>query len=212
MVGKASIALVVIFLLLPGLIGNVEAQEKAAQKSAIRVDEEFLSVKLNKAPADRTFRTIADKANIVVRLDETLFQVPLTDEFDKLPLDEGLRRLIGKFQIQNFAMGFLEDQTGRRRVVSVDILAPGSGIFQEFGKNPAAGPKMGKGVQIQKARTMDPGQRKKYEKTGALPAHIPEGIQLRKERGDKLPGGWSWKYEEYNINGEAMGTPPGQSP
>lgn len=201
-----TITLIVSLLIFAVSDRGLEAQEKGAKKPDIRVEGGTLTVNLDKAPAGQVFRTIAQKGKIGVRIDESLLKVPLTDEFEKLPLEQGLRRLISQFQSQNFAMGYVADPAGGRRVVSLEILPPGGqqGTVQEFGKSAvgAEGTKMSKGVQIQKERGLNPAQQKKFEQTGSLPTHIPEGIMLRKERGQYMPGGWSWKYDERSKNFE----------
>ena len=209
MTSKAA-TLVVSLLLGPALDQGIEAQERVVRKREIRVEEGLLSVSLDRALAGQVFQTIAQRGKILIQLDETLLKVPLTEEFEQVPLEEGLRRLIGQFQIQNFAMGYVAEPAGGRRLASVEILAPGGqGAVREFGKRaapgvPQEGDELSKGQLIQRDRGLKPGAQKHFEKTGELPTRVPVGIELRKERGDRMPGNWSWKYDQYRENKEAM--------
>ena len=198
------------------------AGTSAPEKPRIVSDNGLLSVALKSVPASEVFRALAQKERLVIRLDETLLKVPLTDEFARLPLEEGLRRLIRQLQTDNFLLGYVEEPGGGHRVVSAEILVKGSsGAVKEFGSQTASsarGPSTAdkgdktipRGRKMQIDRGLNPGQQKYVERTGKMPPHltqIPEGIQLRMERGEDL-GGWQWKVDRAQKAQMAAGAQP----
>lgn len=198
-----------------------EAQEKDAKKGEVQVEAGLLSVKLDKAPAGELFQKISEQGKMVVRLDETLLKAPVTEEFDNLPLEEGLRRLIGQLKTDNFVMAYVAEPGGQRRVVSVEILARGSpGVAQQLGsvsarvEEPAGVPK---GIKKRIERGLNKGGQKQFERTGKMPQNvtkIPLGLLLKKERGEDLGPGSAWKFEralKYSA-GEGSGAPETKPP
>ena len=186
-----------ILLILPG---PLDVAMGAGEPEAVRVERGLLSVNLDRSPAGQVFQEISEKAKIVIRVDATLVDFPLTEQFEKVSLEEGLQRLSSSFQSQNFAIGYVADPTGGRRVVSLDILVPGGqGKVWEFGTGAAGGgtdeQMIPKGLQKKMVRALNPGLKKRFERTGALETEIPEGMQLKKERGERMPGAWPWKYD-----------------
>lgn len=200
------------FTLFLFLLWSTEASSVAAaalEKPRIVIDNGLLSVVLKRVPASEVFRVIAGKENLLIRLDGSLLKVLLTDEFERLPLEEGLIRLIGQLKTDNFLLGYVAEPGGGRRVVSAEILAKGSaGVVEEFGsqtfssvndrERPDKDDKtIPKGRRMQIERGLNPGQQRRAERTGKMPAsvtRIPEGVRLRMERGEDL-GGWQWKVD-----------------
>jgi hypothetical protein len=203
------ITLFTLFMLFFIVAEGLGAGTAALQKPRIVIDNGLLSVALESVPAREVFRAIAQKERLIIRLDEGLLKVPLTDQFERLPLEEGLRRLIRQLQTDNFLLGYVEDLAGGPRVVSAEILAKGSsGVVEQFGGQAAAsarGPAtvdkgdktIPRGRKMQIERGLNPGQQKHVERMGKMPGsvtRIPEGVTLRMERGEDL-GGWQWKVD-----------------
>ena len=202
-------ALITLSMLLFIAAEGLGAGTAALQKPRIVIDNGLLSVALESVPAREVFRAIAQKERLIIRLDESLLKVPLTDGFENLSVEEGLIRLIRQLQTDNFLLGYVEAPGGGRRVVSAEILVKGSsGVVKEFGGQAAASARVPqgqstddktipKGIKMQMERGLNPGQQKHVERSGKMPrrvTQIPEGIMLRMERGEDL-GGWQWKVD-----------------
>jgi len=213
-----------LLVLVGSLASRAEAAGQAAKEREVQVDGWLLSVALDQIPVGEVFRIISEKRKIVVLISQSLVDVPVSEEFEKLPLDEGLRRLIAKLPNENFLMVYHTDLSGERHLRRVHILDSSSPQVQEFPANTlventtagskqdlpmlveeesAAGSeaqveKIPKGIQKQMERGLTPGQRKQFERTGELPrsvTHVPEGLRRKMERGEPSPPGAQSKVE-----------------
>ncbi len=188
----AALALaLLLWLVAPGQPIGAEEQPQARHDWRVRVEAGLFSVTLDQAPAGEVLGAVADQGTIVIRLDRTLLAVPLTDRFERLPLEQGLRRLIGQLRSQNFRIDFAAKAGGEPRVERVEILAA-SGP-QEVQTFSAAGadraPNGGK-----KDRPLNPGERGRFEREGGLPG-VPKGLQRKAEQGGGIPPGQAWRLE-----------------
>ncbi|MBI4260977.1 MAG: hypothetical protein HY658_10465 [Actinobacteria bacterium] len=209
-------------LLLVGLLGTaaLAAEEPGTARQEVRIEGGRLSVELERAPAARVFRALAEQGGMLVRLDRSLLEVPLTTRFDDVPLDRGLRRLIRLLQTDNFTIEFLGD-----RVERVEVLAATGPREAEEYRPAAAKAAEGepalpplesggipKGVRKQMERGLTPGQQRAYARTGRLPRdaiEVPEGLRLKKERGEPMPPGSAWKLEQaLRLQQETGQVPP----
>jgi len=178
------------------LAGFIPGAEGISEGREIEVEEGMLSVRLDRVPAGEVFHAIAREGGIAISLHESLAEIPLTAEFKALSLEEGLRRLISQLRTDNFLMSY-DEEDGRPELAGVDILAPGGegaarGLSDEKVAIAAEEKKIPKGVQKQMERGLNPGQKKRYERTGQLPRsaqHVPEGLLRKMERGEPIPPG-----------------------
>jgi len=214
-----------LLVLVGSLASRAEAAGQAAKEREVQVDGWLLSVALDQIPVGEVFRIISEKRKIVVLISQSLVDVPVSEEFEKLPLDEGLRRLIAKLPNENFLMVYHTDLSGERHLRRVHILDSSSPQVQEFPANtlvdntttgskqdlpmlveeelwPAGNEaqveKIPKGIQKKMERGLTPGQRKQFERRGELPrsvTHVPEGLRHKMERGEPLPPGAQSKVE-----------------
>ena len=209
-------------LLLAGLLGTaaLAAEEPGAGRQGVRLEGGRLSVDLERAPAARVFRALAEQGGMLVRLDRSLLDVPLTTRFDDVPLERGLRRLIGLLQTENFTIEFLGDRVERIEVLA----ATGPREAEEYRPAAAKAPEgepvlpplesgeIPKGVKKQMARGLSPGEQKVYARTGRLPRsaiEVPEGLRLKQERGEPMPAGAAWKLEQaLRLQQETGQVPP----
>ena len=211
---ETAIAGIFFSVLVGGLYGAAEGQEAGSPKLEVQVEEGLVSVSLNEAPAGDVFQTIARKGKIVIRLSNTLLDVPLSEELEGLPLEKGLRRLIARLgnDYNVFKAYGTAGPDRELRLLSLDILARGSpGAVQEFSARKGLGetqakriPKgekrIPKGLQEKMARGLPPGHQKILERTGKLPGEIkeiPEGLLRKLERGEPLPPGIQRKLDRY---------------
>ncbi len=84
-----------LWLVAPGQSIGAEEPPQARHDWQVRVEGGLLSIALDQAPAGEVFGAVADQGAIVIRLDRTLLAVPLTDRFERLSLEQGLRRTGG---------------------------------------------------------------------------------------------------------------------
>lgn len=198
------ISLIALLLFLP-LDGLIQAQEKGKRRD-IQVEGGVLSVALDQVPAKEVFEAIGQKGKIAILMDKSLFELPVTEEFDNVPLEEGLRRLIAQLQTGNFLISYLAGPGGERQVVKVEILAVGGATGGvELSSSPARDKpddmeplEIPKGIQKQITRGLNPAERKVYEQTGKLPRRltdIPKGFQEKIERGEELAPGQRLRLE-----------------
>lgn len=167
-------------------------QPRARHDWQVRVEEGQFSVALDQAPAGEVFGAVADQAMIVLRLDQTLLAVPLTDHFERLSLEQGLRRLIDQIRSQNFRIDFAAEAGGEPRIKQVDIFAAsGPREVQTF---PAASADQALNGVEKKDRPLNQGERARFEKNGGLPG-VPKGLQRNAERKGKIPPGNAWRFE-----------------
>lgn len=184
--------------LLPWLVAlgqpiGAEEPPQARHEWQVRVEGGLLSVALDGAPAGEVFGAIADQGKVVIRLDRTLLADPVTDRFDRLPLEQGLRRLIDRLRSRNFRIDFVAGAGGKARVDQVTVLAAsGPQEVQTFSAATDAEQKPnGDG---KKDRPLNPGELRRFEKAGGLPG-VPPGLQRKAERGGKIPPGNAWRLE-----------------
>jgi hypothetical protein len=175
-----------------GQTSGAEEQPRARHDWQVRVEAGLFSVALDQAPAGEVFSAVADQGKIVLQLDRTLLAVPLTDRFERLSLEQGLRRLIDQLRSQNFRIDFAAGAGGEPRVKRVDIFAAsGPGKFQTF--SAASADQTLNGVE-KKDRPLNQGERARFEKNGGLPG-VPKGLQRKAERKGKIPPGNAWRFE-----------------
>ncbi len=196
------------FALLPWLVAlgqpiGAEEPPQASHEWQVRVEGGLLSVALDRAPAGEVFGAIADQAKIVIRLDRTLLADPLTDRFEHLPPEQGLRRLIEHLWSQNFRIDFASEAGGEPRVQRVEILAAsGPQEVQTF--SAASTDQAPNGGKNKKDRPLNPGERARFEKDGGPPG-VPKGLQRKAERGKPIPAGNAWRFERA---AQILGTHP----
>jgi hypothetical protein len=192
---KSAALCIALFLWLVTLGQPIGAEQhpQARHESQVRLEGGLLSVALDGAPADEVFGAIAEQGKLVIQLDRALLATPLSDRFEALTLEQGLRRLIDQLQSHNFRIDFVGEPGGEPRVERVEILAA-SGA-QEV-KTFSAARNRGLATQGSAAqnRPLNPGERARFEKDGGLPG-VPKGLQRKAERGGKIPPGNAWRLE-----------------
>jgi len=191
MAAALSFALLTWIVALGQPIG-AEEQPRARHDWQVRVEAGLLSAALDRAPAGEVFSAVAQQGEIVLRLDRTLLDLPLTDHFERLPLEKGLRRLIEQLRSQNFRIDFAAEAGGEARVKQVDIFAAsGPQKVQTF--SAASADQALNGVE-KKDRPLSQGEQVRFEKKGGLPG-VPKGLQRKAERKGKIPPGNAWRFE-----------------
>ena len=187
------------------LVQPIGAQEQPQSRPDwhVRMEAGLLSASLNRVPADEVFGAIAEQGKLVIQLDRTLLTVPLTDRFERLPLEQGLRRLIGLLQSQNFRIDFVGQPGGEPRVERVEILAAsGPQEVQTF--SAARADQAANGGKGKKDRPLNPGEQRRFEENGGFPG-VPKGLQRKAERGGRMPPGNGWRFERA---AQILGTDP----
>lgn len=196
------------FALIAWLVGlgqpvGAEEHPQARHESQVRLEGGLLSVALDRAPADEVFGAIAEQGKLVIRLDRALLVTPLSDRFEALTLEQGLRRLIDHLQSQNFRIDYVGQPGGEPRVERVEILAA-SGPQEVKTFRAASTDQAPNGGKNKKDRPLNPGERERFEKNGGLPG-VPKGLQRKAGRGGKMPPGNAWRLERA---AQILGTDP----
>jgi hypothetical protein len=89
----------------------------------IEVVDGALSVEVGAAPFDQILKNIGDQAGVRISVRGDLGEVR-PQAFENLPLEEGVRRLVGDNRI-NLIMLYEADETGGRRLAEVRARASG---------------------------------------------------------------------------------------
>jgi len=192
MAAALSFALLTWIVALGQPIG-AEEQPRARHDWQVRVEAGLLSAALDQAPAGEVFSAVAQQGEIVLRLDRTLLDVPLTDHFERLPLEKGLRRLIEQLRSHNFRIDFAAEAGREPRIKRVEILAA-SGPRKVQTLSAATGTEQAPNGVEKRDRQLNQGERVRFENNGGLPG-VPKGLQRKAERKGKIPPGNAWRFE-----------------